>query len=373
MRPAAWPEPDPQIAAAIKAMYGSRKTERPLAVEIRDRLGQWLADEDFAVAFGVRGRPGWSPSRLALVTVLQRAEKLTDRAAAGEVRTRLDWKYLLGLSLDDPGFDHTVLAEFRGKVAEAGLEQVALDALLARLAAGGLIKAGGKQRTDSTHVVAAVAALNRLELAGESVRAAVEALAAAHPGVAIRVLLALDGLGAGLQAVPQRSGQQPPDAVVGDPVPLAPQFPGQIAGRLGSPPQPGHRIAPGLRLDQRVQRIQQRWIGLRERHPPPAGPARTPRHRVRARLQLLHPGGHRYPRHPGRLGHQRDPAITQRPGLSRQQQTALPLVQMRQDHLELRCQHPLINLHDHGHTRSMAGQSGHVKVNLRQALSDPGG
>ena len=78
-------------------------------------------------------------------------------------------------------FDHTVLAEFRARVADGGLEQVALDALLAKLAAGGLVKAGGKQRTDSTHVVAAVAALNRLELAGESVRAAVEALAAAHP------------------------------------------------------------------------------------------------------------------------------------------------------------------------------------------------
>jgi transposase len=95
MQPAAWPEPDPLIAAAIKAMYGSRKTERPLAVAIRDRLGQWLADEDFAVAFGVRGKPGWSPSRLALVTVLQRAEKLTDRLAAEAVRTRIDWKYLL--------------------------------------------------------------------------------------------------------------------------------------------------------------------------------------------------------------------------------------------------------------------------------------
>ena len=115
------------------------------------------------------------------MTVLQRAEKLTDRVAAEAVRARLDWKYLLGLPVDDPGFDHTVLAEFRGKVAEAGLEQVALDALLAKLAADGLVKAGGKQRTDSTHVVAAVAALNRLELAGESVRAAVEALAAAHP------------------------------------------------------------------------------------------------------------------------------------------------------------------------------------------------
>ncbi len=181
MQPAAWPEPDPQIAAAIAAMYGSRKTERPLAVEVRDRLGQWLADEDFAAAFGVRGRPGWAPSRLALVTVLQRAEKLTDRLAAEAVRIRLDWKYLLGLPVDDPGFDHTVLAEFRGKVAEAGLEQVALDALLDRLAAEGLVTAGGRQRTDSTHVIAAVAALNRLELAGESVRAALEALAAAHP------------------------------------------------------------------------------------------------------------------------------------------------------------------------------------------------
>jgi len=181
MKPVPWPEPDPQVAAVIGAMYRVRKAERPLAVLIRDRLGEWLADEDFAAAFGVRGKPGWSPSRLALVTVLQRAENLTDRLAAEAVRARIDWKYVLGLPLDDPGFDHTVLAEFRGRVAGAGLEQVVLDALLAKLAAGGLVKAGGKQRTDSTHVIAAVAALGRLELAGESVRAALEALAAAHP------------------------------------------------------------------------------------------------------------------------------------------------------------------------------------------------
>jgi len=161
MQPAAWPEPDPQIAAAIAAMYGTRKTQRPLAVLIRDRLGEWLGDEEFAAAFGTRGKPGWSPSRLALVTVLQRAENLPDRQAADAVRVRLDWKYLLGLPVDDPGFDHTVLSEFRNRVADAGLEQVVLDALLARLAASGLVRAGGKQRTDSTHVIAAVAALNR--------------------------------------------------------------------------------------------------------------------------------------------------------------------------------------------------------------------
>ena len=180
MQPAAWPEPDPLIAAAIAAKY-SGKRPRPLAVQVRDRLGQWLEDGEFAAAFGDRGRPGWSPSRLALVTILQREENLADRAAAEAVRTRIDWQYLPGLPLDDPGFDHTVLSGFRNRVADAGLEQVVLDSLLARLAAWGLVRAGGRQRTDSTHVIAAVAALNRLELAGESVRAALEALTAAHP------------------------------------------------------------------------------------------------------------------------------------------------------------------------------------------------
>lgn len=180
MQPVVWPEPDPLIAAAIAAKYRGARP-RPLAVLIRDRLGQWLEDDQFAAAFGVRGRPGWSPSRLALVTVLQRAENLTDRQAAEAVRTRIDWQYLLGLSFDDPGVDHSVLTEFRTRLVEAGLEQVALDALLARLAADGLVTKGGKQRSDSTDVHAAVAALNRLELVGESVRAALEALAAAHP------------------------------------------------------------------------------------------------------------------------------------------------------------------------------------------------
>jgi transposase len=179
MRAVPWPEPDPVVAAAIRAKYAGRRV--PLAVAVRDRLGQWMADELFASAFGVRGRPGQPPSRLAVVTVLQMAEELTDREAAEAVRTRLDWQYLLGLELADPGFDHSVLSEFRGRVAEHQLEEAVLDALLARLAADGLVRAGGKQRTDSTHVIAAVRALHTTELAGESVRAALEALAAAAP------------------------------------------------------------------------------------------------------------------------------------------------------------------------------------------------
>jgi len=179
MRAVPWPEPDPVVAAAIRAKYGRR--EAPLAVSMRDRLGQWLADEQFAAAFGARGRPGWAPSRLAVVTVLQMAENLTDRQAAEAVRTRLDWQYALGLGLAEPGFDHSVLSEFRARICAHGLEETVLDTLLERLAAEGLVAAGGKQRTDSTHVIAAVRVLHTVELAGESVRAALEALAAACP------------------------------------------------------------------------------------------------------------------------------------------------------------------------------------------------
>jgi IS5 family transposase len=109
------------------------------------------------------------------------AEDLTDRQAAEAVRTRIDWKYALGLELADPGFDASILSEFRTRAAAGGLDQVVLDTLLERLAAGGLVAAGGKMRTDSTHVISAVRDLNRLELAGEAVRACLEALAVAAP------------------------------------------------------------------------------------------------------------------------------------------------------------------------------------------------
>jgi transposase len=152
-----------------------------LAMRIRDGLGPLFSDEDFKAAFGVRGRPGISPGRLALVSVLQFAENLTDRQAAHAVRARIDVKYLLGLELTDPGFDHTVLTGFRGRLLAHGMEARVLDLLLERLAELGLVSSGGRQRTDSTHVLSAVRSLNRLEFIGETLRAVLEALAAAAP------------------------------------------------------------------------------------------------------------------------------------------------------------------------------------------------
>ncbi|WP_235787260.1 IS1182 family transposase [Streptomyces mutabilis] len=150
-------------------------------MRIRERLGPLFADEEFKEAFGVRGRPGVSPGQLALVSILQFAENLTDRQAAHAVRARIDVKYLLGLELTDPGFDHTVLTGFRDRLLAHGLEEKILDLLLERLTGMGLVASGGRQRTDSTHVLAAVRSLNRLEFVGETLRSALEALAAAAP------------------------------------------------------------------------------------------------------------------------------------------------------------------------------------------------
>jgi transposase len=180
MRPQPWPQPAEEIVVAVRAIYAGR--EVPLPVAVRDQLGELFADVQFAGAFGVRGKPGWPPGRLALITVLQMAENLTDRQAADAVRDKVSWKYALGLALTDPGFDASVLSEFRTRVIAHGLQEKILDLLLAALVGRGLLTAGGKQRTDSTHVVAAVRDLNRLELAGEAVRACVEALAVAAPG-----------------------------------------------------------------------------------------------------------------------------------------------------------------------------------------------
>jgi transposase len=106
---------------------------------------------------------------------------VTDRQAAEAVRARIDWKYVLGLSLTDPGFHYSILSEFRGRLLEGGQEADLLDKVLERLIQVGLLKAGGQQRTDSTHVLASVRDLNRLECVGETLRQTLEDLALVAP------------------------------------------------------------------------------------------------------------------------------------------------------------------------------------------------
>ena len=152
-----------------------------LYLTIRDQIGVLFNDEMFAPLFSPCGQPAETPWRLALVCVMQFIEGLSDRQASEAVRDRLAWKYLLGLELTDPGFHYSVLSEFRDRLIAGTVEQRLLDTLLARCEEQGWLKARGQQRTDSTHVLAAIRTLNRLELVGETLRATLNALAAVAP------------------------------------------------------------------------------------------------------------------------------------------------------------------------------------------------
>ena len=148
-------------------------------VLLRDKLGAVFANADFADLYPKLGQPASAPWRLALVTLMQFREGLSDRQAADAVRGRIDWKYLLALDLADAGFDFSVLCEFRGRLLQHGATERLLARLLDAAREGGLLKVRGRSRTDSTHVLAAVRTLNRLELVGETLRAALNAIAVA--------------------------------------------------------------------------------------------------------------------------------------------------------------------------------------------------
>lgn len=152
-----------------------------LAMRLRDALGALYTDEQFAALYPVEGQPAYAPWRLALVTVLQYSENLTDRQAANAVRERIDWKYSLGLELSDAGFDYSLLSAFRTRLVEQQAETLLLDRLLEVCKQRGWLKEGGKQRTDSTHVLARVRSLSNLECVGETLRAALDDLASMAP------------------------------------------------------------------------------------------------------------------------------------------------------------------------------------------------
>jgi transposase len=175
------PEPIGDVPAETVRVARAAFPKGTVIMRLRDAFNALYEDEDFRALYPARGQPGLAPWRLALITIFQFREQLSDRQAADAVRARIDWKYALGLELADPGFHFSVLTEFRQRLVAGQAEYLLLDTMLAHFNAHGLVKARGKQRTDSTHVLGAVHDLHLLELVGETLRATLDDLAAVVP------------------------------------------------------------------------------------------------------------------------------------------------------------------------------------------------
>jgi transposase len=148
---------------------------------MRDALGPMYTNLAVAALFSHTGRPAEAPAQLALITVMPCAEGLSDVQAADAVRARIDWQYALALDLTDPGFDASVLSECRQRLITGHAERLRSETRLTRCRDQGLLNAKGRQRPDSTHVLAAIHTLNRLECVGETLRHALNGRATAAP------------------------------------------------------------------------------------------------------------------------------------------------------------------------------------------------
>jgi len=178
LHPHAIPSVPETTATAVHAAFPNGN----LYVDLRSEFGTLYTDQLFADLYPPRGRkvevPPW---RLALVLIMQFIEGLTDRQAADAVRRCMDWKFALSLELADPGFDFTLLHDFRQRLLHNDAAQRLLDTFLVACKARGLIKPRGTQRTDSTHVLAAIRTLHRLASVLETMHFALNALAAREP------------------------------------------------------------------------------------------------------------------------------------------------------------------------------------------------
>jgi transposase len=179
LRPQSLPPVPEATAAAMHAPFPKGN----LYVELRAEFGTLYDDQLFADLYPPEGRPvvEVAPWRLALVLVMQYIEDLTGRQAADAVRRCIDWKYALSLELTDPGVDFILLHDFRCRVLAHAAGQRFLDTFLAACKARGWVKARGMQRTDSTHVLAAIRMLHRLACVLEAMHWALNHLSDVAP------------------------------------------------------------------------------------------------------------------------------------------------------------------------------------------------
>ncbi len=175
------PSPVPPVPIETLRVARAAFPRGNLYVRMRDTFATLFEDAMFAPFFPARGQPAAAPWRLALATIFQFAEGLSDQQAADAVRSRIDWKYALSLELTDAGFDSSVLCEFRARLLAHAADEHLLDIMLNHFRAHGLLKVRGRQRTDSPYVLTSVRILNRLACVNETVRFALNSVATVAP------------------------------------------------------------------------------------------------------------------------------------------------------------------------------------------------
>lgn len=150
--------------------YDHLLRESDVCYLLKNEIAPLLDLADFSKMQKSRGRLQICPKTLTLITLLQFIEGLSDRACILNLRFRLDWKIALGLEVDDEGFHHSTLSNFRNRLIECESAGYAFDKVLELLVSRKLVKSGQKQRVDSTHVLGLVADLSRIELMHETLR-----------------------------------------------------------------------------------------------------------------------------------------------------------------------------------------------------------
>jgi transposase len=150
-------------------------------VRVADARDTLVTDALFTPLLPASGPPALAPWRLGGVTSLPGAEGVADRQAADAVRSRIDWISVWRLELTDAGFEASVLSECRRRWMAGAAASLRFETRLTWCRSRPLVNARGRQRTDSTHLLAAVRALNRLAVVGEAMRHALQTLAVVVP------------------------------------------------------------------------------------------------------------------------------------------------------------------------------------------------
>src|SRR2546421_10992381 len=119
LQPQKLPEIPEETARIAKILFPKNN----VYMWLRDELGAIYNDEQFAALYPNSGQLAEQPWRLAIASVIQYMENYTDRQVAEAVKTRIDLKYALSLELTDPGFDFSVLSEFRNRLIKGSLEE----------------------------------------------------------------------------------------------------------------------------------------------------------------------------------------------------------------------------------------------------------